>query len=152
MIVVSNTSPLIALSAIDRLDLLRDLYSEIWIPEAVRQEAVGTGLGRPGAEIQTVSWVAVRPVEGEFLPRALAVELDRGETEAIALAVESRADVLLIDERRGRKVAGRFGLNVLGVLGVLIEAVGPLLDELLAKAGFRISAALRQRAVEEAGE
>jgi predicted nucleic acid-binding protein len=161
LIVVSNTSPLIALSAIGRLELLHALYDHILIPGAVQQEVVGSGLGRPGGtEIQTAAWVSSHPVKGEFLPRALAGELGRGEAEAIALALERRADLLLIDERRGRKVAGRFGVRVLGVLGILIDAkgkglipeVGPALEDLLTKAGFRISKALHQRALEEAEE
>jgi uncharacterized protein len=161
LIVVSNSSPLIALSAIGRLELLHSLYGRVWIPESVQHEVVGVHTGRPGAaEIQTADWVTSHPVKGDFLPRALEGELGRGEAEAIALAVERRADLLLIDERRGRKVAGRFGITVLGVLGVLIEAkrkkllleVRPALEDLLTKAGFRISTALYQRALEEAGE
>jgi predicted nucleic acid-binding protein len=161
LIVVSNSSPLIALSAIGHLELLHSLYDQIWIPEAVYQEVAGANASRPGAvEIRTAAWITSHLVKGNFLPRALDGELGRGEAEAIALAVERQADLLLIDERRGRKVAGRFGIRVLGVLGVLIEAkskgllleVRPALNDLLTKAGFRISAALYQRALEEAGE
>jgi hypothetical protein len=161
LIVVSDASPLIALSAIGQLEILHALYGQTLIPEAVRQEVVEAGLGRPGGtEIKTAAWVSAQPVKGDFLPRALAGELGRGESEAIVLALERRADLLLIDERRGRKVAGRFGIKVLGILGILIEAkkkglipeVGPLLEDLLTKAGFRISKELHQRALEEAGE
>jgi len=161
LIVVSNSSPLIALSAVGRLELLRDLYGEISIPEFVRREVVAVNPERAGStEVETAAWVTSQAVKGEFLPRALLGELDRGEAEAIALALELRADLLLIDERRGRKVAGRFGLRVLGVLGILIEAkgkgllpqVGPALEDLLSKAGFRVSEALYRRVLEEAGE
>jgi uncharacterized protein len=161
IVVVSNTSPLIALSAIGRFSLLHDLYGQIWIPDAVRREIRGTTPGRAGfAEVEAAAWVTTQPAQGDFLRRALESELDRGEAEAIALASELRADFLLMDERRGRRVAGRFGIRVLGVLGVLLEAkqkgllpkVEDALEDLLKKAGFRISAALYQRALEEAEE
>lgn len=153
MIVVSNSSPLISLGAIGRLGLLNDLFGEISIPLAVLQEV-------RSVEISTESWIGPRTVELPLLSRALESELDRGEAEAIALAVELRADLLLMDERRGRRVAARFGLKVLGVLGILVEAkrrglvqgIEPLLVELQERAGFRVSPALFQRALEEAGE
>lgn len=160
MIIVSNTSPLIALSAIGRFGLLRDLYGEIWIPESVHQEVLGTTPDRPGVVEIQAPWVRSRPVASDFLLRALTGELDRGEAEAIALGLDLQADLLLMDERRGRKVAGRFGLRVLGVLGILAEAkkhglvpaIEPLLEDLLTIAGFRISAALYLRVLAEAGE
>ena len=91
---------------------------------------------------------------------ALEGQLDRGEAEAIALAAELQADLLLMDERLGRTEAARFGLRVIGVLGVLIEAKGrgrlqriePILDELRHDAGFRVSQALRARVLQAAGE
>jgi len=153
VIVVSNASPLISLGAIGQLDLLSRLFGEVLIPLAVQQEV-------KSVEISPESWVVPRKVESPMLPRALERELDRGEAEAIALAVELRADLLLMDERRGRRAAARFGLKVLGVLGVLVEAkrrgliqsIEPLLIELQEQAGFRVSPALFQRALEEAEE
>lgn len=161
MIVVSDASPLISLAAVERFHLLQDLYREILIPEFVRREIAEAGLDRVGsAELREADWIVARKVKNDFLLRALEGELDRGEAEAIVLAVELRADLLLIDERRGRTVAERFGFKVVGVLGVLIQAkrmgflpdVGTVLEDLLARAGFRIAPALRQRVLEEAGE
>ena len=153
MIVVSNSSPLISLGAIGRLDLLHELFGEISIPLAVLQEV-------RSVEISTESWIDPREVESPTLPQALESELDRGEAEAIALAIELKADLLLMDERRGRRLAARFGLKVLGVLGILvdskrnglIEKVEPVLIELQKKAGFRISPELYRRALQEAEE
>ncbi|HYU35354.1 MAG TPA: DUF3368 domain-containing protein [Thermoanaerobaculia bacterium] len=153
MIVVSNSSPLISLGSIGRLDLLHEIFGEVSIPLTVLQEV-------RSVEISTESWIVPREVERPLLSRALESELDRGEAEAIALAVELRADLLLMDERRGRRAAARFGLKVLGVLGILVDAkrrglvekVQPLLGDLQERAGFRVSAALYQRALEEAGE
>jgi predicted nucleic acid-binding protein len=153
VIVVSNSSPLISLGAIGRLELLHKLFGQISIPLAVQQEV-------RSVEISTERWVVPRQVDNPLLPQALGSELDWGEAEAIALAVELGADLLLMDERRGRRLASRFGLKVLGVLGILvdskrtglIEKIEPVLVELREKAGFRISTALYERALQEAGE
>lgn len=153
MIVVSNSSPLISLGTVGRLELLYELFGKISIPVAVQDE-VRT------VEISMSGWILPQKVQRSLLARALESELDRGEAEAIALAVELEADLLLMDERRGRNSAARFGLKVLGVLGIvtqakrkgLIERVEPLLLELREKAGFRVSEALYQRVLEEAGE
>lgn len=160
MIVVSDSSPLISLAAVGRFDLLRQLYATISIPASVHEE-VTRAVGLAGAaELANADWISRRPIGNDFLARALDGELDRGEAEAIALAVEFRADLLLMDERRGRAVAARFGLNVVGVLGMLIEAkskalldkVEPILSDLHRKAGFRISSELYRRVLEVAGE
>jgi predicted nucleic acid-binding protein len=101
----------------------------------------------PGADaFQAFDWITIQTVGDSVLLRALDGELDRGEAEAIALAVDLRADLLLVDERLARKVALRMGLSVVGVLGVLLEAkskgllpeVRPVLSDLLTRAGFRI--------------
>lgn len=73
-------------------------------------------------EIVQANWISVRAIRNDVLANALLGELDQGEAEAITLATEVGAELLLIDERRGRKVATRLVLNVIGVLGILIEA------------------------------
>jgi len=161
MIVVSNSSPLVSLCAIGRLELLRNLYGTISIPRAVHYEVAVQGSGRPGAaEVQTFDWITSRDVGNPNLATALQGKLDHGEAEAIALALELQADLLLMDERLGRIEAARFGLRFIGTLGVLIEAkarghlqeIKPVLDELRTNAGFRMSEALRARVLQEAGE
>ena len=151
MIVVSDASPIISLSAVGHLDLLHLLYQQISIPDSVRQEILRVNSDRPGvAELKAADWIVTHSVEYSHLVRTLDGDLDRGEAEAIALAVHLRADLVLMDERRGRRIAGRFGLKVVGVLGVLIEAkargflpaVGPALDALLTVANFRIDPSL----------
>jgi len=98
MSVVSNASPLINLARIGQLDLLVQLYGELVVPEAVWREVVLKGTEQPGAkEIETAPWVQVRLVTNRELVRALRQELDAGETEAIALALEIRAEFLLMD-------------------------------------------------------
>lgn len=161
MIVVSDASPIIGLAAVDQLDLLRELYGEILVPTAVHEEVAAGEPEAPGTrELRDAAWIRTRHLDNTALVQALMLELDRGEAEAIALAVETDADLLLVDERRARIVASRFGCSVLGVLGVLIEAkqrellsaVKPVLEALEERAGFRISEALRTRVLEVAGE
>ena len=161
MIVVSDSSPLIALADVGQLRLLHELFSTVLIPEAVYQEIVVQGAGRTGAEaVQAAAWIEQRSVANTGLADVLKLELDEGEAEAIALALESGADLVLLDERRGRQRAARLGLRVTGVLGVLVEAkhqhllaaVRPVLDALRDEAGFWISDDLYRRVLDLAGE
>ncbi len=161
MIVVSNTSPIINLAAIGQLRLLKQLYGKIILPNAVRQEIVVKGIGQAGsAEIDASKWIEVTTISNLEFIQALQLELDTGESEAIGLAVELGADLLLIDERKARLVANRFGIHYIGILGILIEAkqnglinaAKPFLDDLIAKAGFWISQKLYNRVLHEVGE
>ena len=161
MIVVSNTSPITNLAAIGQLDMLRQLYAKILIPQAVYGELTfGDGNQPGGQEVQTLAWIETRHVADRVLVTALQLELDPGEAEAIALAVEVKAELLLLDERRGRMVASRLGLHVVGLLGVLSEAkqqgylsaVKPILEDLVTTAGFWVSPRLYARVLQAAGE
>ena len=123
MIVVSNTSPITNLAAIGQLEMLRQLYAKVLIPQAVYGELTFGGVIQPGGrEAQTLPWIETKQVTDWVLVTALQMELDPGEAEAIALAVELKAYLLLLDERRGRVVASRLGLHFVGLLGVLSEA------------------------------
>lgn len=141
MIVVANAGPLIALSKIGQLTLLPRLFGSVFLPLAVYEELVRRGKGRPGCEIADADWVQRREVEDETAIRLLKAQLDAGESEAIILAVQLGADLLLMDEGRGRRQAEVLGLRITGTVGILIaakrvglvEAVTPLLDELRAK-------------------
>ena len=129
MIVVSNTSPLIALARAGRLDLLQAIHGEIIVPDAVFNEITVAGAGEPGAhEVATMSWIKRQPALNRQLVNALGLDLDAGEAEAIALAMECQADLILLDERMGRHAAQRMGLKVTGTLGILIAAKD-LLDQ-----------------------
>ena len=159
--IVSNTSPIINLACIDRLDLLPALFSEIVIPEAVFHEIAVVVPNAPGAsDVRIAPWIHRHLVANHPLVAPLRLELDLGEAEAIACAVEANARLLLIDERRGRLVAQRLGLSVMGLVGALllarkqglIESIRPLLDDLRRVAGFWVSDALYHRVLYDAGE
>lgn len=161
MIVVSDTSPINNLAAIDQLNLLRQLYGIVIIPEAVYRELTDPNFPVAGAtEVQSFSWIQTRQVNDRVLVEALRSELDLGEAESIALALEIQADQVLIDERRGRLVANRFDLQYVGIIGVLIEAksqgliaaVKPLLDALIHQAGFWIATPLYNRVLQVVDE
>lgn len=111
--------------------------------------------------MQSASWVEVRQVANREVINRLCneVRLDPGESEAIALALELKADLLLIDERRGRAEANRLGLRITGLLGILVEAkqnlitaVKPLINALIATSQFRVSSALYNQILKMVGE
>lgn len=147
MIVVANAGPLIALARIGRFDLLQSLYGQLHIPPAVRDEVATLARGHPAAkEVGTASWIRIVDVRDMTAVQLLKERLDAGESEAIVLAIELEASLLLIDEARGRRVAEARGMNKTGTIGTLIAAkkrglvleVTPLSDELRI-AGFRMS-------------
>jgi uncharacterized protein len=115
MIVVSDTSPLTALLTVGEADLLLKLFDEVIVPEAVRNELLR---GHPTIPV----WLRVQAVKNHAEVARFAQTLDNGEAEAIELAKELRADRLLMDERKGRRVASQEGIQVIGLLGVVILA------------------------------
>jgi len=159
--VISDSSALIALSRIGRLDLLRELYGDVTVPQGVIREVTGNGAGQPGAEeVSTAKWIMAVEVRDQQLVSSLSRDLGDGESEAIALAVELKADLLIVDDLLARQVAAILGLSVVGTVGVLLEArlrgvlpeIKPCLDDLIDLAGFRISEELYARVLRETGE
>jgi hypothetical protein len=161
MIIVSDTSPIVNLAAIGRLDLIPKLFGKVYLPFAVYEEIVVKGAGQPGAaEIQHASWVEIRTCNNPSLLQQLLLELDPGESEAISLAIELNTPNILIDEKDGRQVALRFHLKPIGILGMLLEAkksgliisVQQCMDDLKSIAGFFISEPLYRQMLILAGE
>ena len=161
MRVVCNASPLASLARIDALELLRHVFGHIVIPQAVWNEVVVCGSGQPGAEaVKTAQWIARHPTQNASLVSALRQDLDAGEAEAIVLALEMPADLLLMDERLGRETARHLGIRMTGLVGVLVEskrrgiipAVSPILQSLRERAGFRLSDALYRRILQDVHE
>lgn len=161
MIVVSDTSPVLSLALIGQLDLLRRLYGSIVIPYAVHDEIVvgGPTYGN-GDDVVRQDWIHVGAATNAIVIALLLRELDRGEAEAIALAVETKANLLLVDEFKARRVAEYLGLPHAGLIDLLGEAkrhhylpaIKPTLDELIERANFHVSARLYQRTLQAAGE
>ncbi|MEX0267641.1 DUF3368 domain-containing protein [Leptolyngbyaceae cyanobacterium UHCC 1019] len=159
--IVSDTSPINNLAAINHLYLLHQLYGTVVIPEAVYRELTDPNCPVAGAtEVKTFDWIQTCAVKDRTLIEALSAELDIGEAEAIALAFEIQADQVLIDERRGRLVANRLNLRYVGILGILVEAksqgliaeVKPLLDALIHEAGFWVAEPLYSSILELVNE
>jgi predicted nucleic acid-binding protein len=153
MIVVSDTSPLTALLTVDTADLLPQLFSEVVIPEAVRDE-----LRRGHSHLP--SWLRVATVANQNQARQYAQIVDKGEAEAIELARELHADRLLMDERKGRRLAVREGVPVIGLLGVVllarrrqfIPSARALIDRLQEEAGIYLADDLKEAALASVGE
>lgn len=161
MIVVSNTSPITNLAVIGQLDILRRLYGVLYIPEAVFHELrTGEHRGDHLPFLNTTDWIMVRSVPSEALLSLAPCRLDRGEAEAIALAQLMQADLLLMDERVGRRCASERNLRVVGVLGTLVAAkqhgiilaLRPLIEQLRQRAGFYVSEPLVAEVLRRAGE
>lgn len=150
MLIVSNTSPILNLALIGKLELLEQQFGEIIIPQAVldkfRLSEDLPGTGHISAALSE-GWLSVQSLSDRHKANLLERELDKGESEAIALALELNAEVLLIDERDARRVCKSLSLTVTGVIGILTKAykTGALTDlqqpinDLKEKAGFYIN-------------
>jgi uncharacterized protein len=124
VIVVSDSGPLIALSKIKHLDILEKFFGEIIIPEAVWIEVVEKGEGRPGAQdVKESPWIKVNKVKNKIGIEALKHEIGLGESEAIILAMELNASIILMDDKIARGIAGSMGLKVAGTLSIIYEAI-----------------------------
>ena len=121
--VISNTGPLVALAVIDQLDLLNQLFDTIIVPEAVHFELLEGGIAQAGvAAYRQAQWIAVKELTNPREPLLDSV-LDIGEASVIQLARENNIDRVLIDERKGRKIAREvYKLQVIGSAGILVEA------------------------------
>lgn len=162
MIVISDSSALIGLSAIGALDLLYQIYGTVVVPEAVYREVVVDGAGKPGAQaVATATWIDVQTVKNPSSVTYLtnSVGLDQGESEAIVLAQEIGADLILLDDFKARQYARQQRLSITGTVGVLLAAkqrgftplIRPHLDALIA-AGIFIDSLLYSQALQIAGE
>lgn len=133
----------------------------VLVPPAVWREVVEEGRDRPGAqEVSTAKWISMGEIKDKAFVQYLKTGLDDGESEAIGLVREIKADVVLLDERAARDAAKGLGFKVLGTIGLLIWAkrtgrvtnLRQLLDSLQYEANFRIGKAVYATALREADE
>jgi predicted nucleic acid-binding protein len=160
MIVVSDSTILIGLAKIGKLDLLKKIFSRVFIPEEVFKEVVERGKGKPGSKVINESaWIEPKPVKDKIQVAFLLGSLEKGEAEVLVLARELKADLILLDEEKARKSAVIAGFEIMGLLGLfilaknlgLIHAVLPHVDELITKK-FRISDKIIEKTLKKAGE
>ena len=150
-IVVSNSTPIINFATIDRMDILHALYGQLLIPDAVWGEIVVKGINYvASSRLKKLDWIQKQSVKKDNFLKMLKAKLDDGESEAISLAIESKADLVLLDEKSAKNVADAMGLNFMGTLGCLllakklgiIDRMKPIIDQIMVDAKFWISETL----------
>ena len=156
--VISNNSPLVALWHLDRLSLLRDLYTEVWIPQEVETEFLGTKKKSRQEALNNAPWI--KTVDLADSEKASVYDrLDSGEAAVLALANEHETRLVIIDEKKARQEVLKIGLPFIGTVGILLEAkeegligeIKPLLITLQEK-GIYLDESLIPYALGEAGE
>ena len=148
-IIISDTSSLIALTNIGELEILKHVYEAVVITPEIAEEY----------GLETPDWIIIEPVKDELTFKLLNLELDKGESSGIALALENESSLLIIDEKKGRAIAKKLGIEIAGILGVMIKAketgvvdrIKPLIEN-LEKVDFRMSARLKAQILERVGE
>jgi predicted nucleic acid-binding protein len=158
-LIVADTSPLSAFVRVHRSDILSDLFEHIVVPGAVAAE-LDRGAARVGNWRSSLPFVVPKTVDPSPLLSLLRAELDEGESEAIALAAQEGATLLLIDEVKGRAAAQRLGLRVTGAIGAcllakkrgLITEAKPLLEDLRRRGGLWLSDTLLRGVLTRIGE
>lgn len=156
--VIANNTPLVSLWALNKLYLLRDLYGQVLIPLAVHEEFLAVSTTSRQQALHNAPWII--PTSLQRPERSYTnTSLDDGETAVLALAKETNARLVIIDERLGREHARRMGLPITGTSGVLllakedglIKSVKPLIDQLQDN-GLYLGEYLIRRTLELAGE
>lgn len=161
MIVVSDTTPLIGLASIGRLDLLFEIFGEVYIPQAVYDETVTRGReeGIAKQAVASAQWIHVVEVKDRLAVDVLLDEMDLGEVETIILAKEMNADWVLMDERKGRRKLDQLNIPKIGTVGILLKArqlelIPKIKSEIekLQQTGFSISPSVVSEIFKLAGE
>jgi predicted nucleic acid-binding protein len=154
--IISDTSSVSNLFQIERIDLLKSLYGKITITPAVQRELYAL---EEQKEIDDLKWIKVVAPKDQKRVMKLLDELDLGEAESIALAIERKAKYLIIDEYRGRLIAEQYGVKIVGILGILIQAkqdglIDSVKDEVqkLRQVGFRLNQRLVDGVLKRLGE
>lgn len=158
--VIVNSTPLIALSNVDKLEVLKMMYGEITIPRAVYEEisVKPDSICKKMVE-EARDWINVEDIENEMAKLMFKPQLHDGEVEVMILAMEKKADLVIIDDSNARKYAKYLELTLTGTIGVLIKAkqkgyvseIRPLIDG-LSRSGLYLSKTLIEKCLEQVGE
>lgn len=160
IVVVSDTSPIRALNHLSLLPVLERLFGSVLITPAVESELLISSSRFEPFDVSKYDFIEVRAPRDNSKVDGFRAELDLGEAEALALALEVGAGIVLMDEKAGRKLVVRHNIVALGTVGVLlrakkrglVEAVMPLLDRLTDEINFHLSHDLKIQASRLAGE
>ncbi len=156
--IISNTTPIISLLKVDKLNLLKELYAKIIVPKAVYLE-IEDGKEKPYYhDLTQIDWIEIIEI-GNPVSRDYFLDLDEGEAEVLILAKELNADLVIMDEIIGRRYSKQLGFNLTGTIGILlkakekglIESMKDLLTE-LTKKGTWLSQKLIKKTIELANE
>lgn len=147
--IISDTSCFIILSEIGELDLLNKVYGEIVTTQDIANEY--------GEDLP--NWVKIEEVVDKYKQQLLEMQIDKGESSAIALAIETPNNTVILDDYKARKIAQQLGLNCTGTIGVIIKAklsgvipsIKPILEKMNAT-NFRLSVDVQLQALKEAKE
>lgn len=138
--VIVNSTPIISLCSIGKIELLKDIYDKIYIPYGVYEEVCIEGNSKVGANlIEKNNFILINKIQNEEAKRFFKTSLHKGEVEVMILAEEMKADLCIIDDLLARKYAKYLGLQVTGTLGILLKAkkcglvkeVKPILNDLI---------------------
>jgi len=151
MKIVLNSSIIIALDKVSKLDILKYIFDEIYIPRAVYYEVA--------KRHKIPEWIKVADIKNEAFLQILRDKLGKGESEAIILALEIKADLVGLDDLNARKIAKKLGINVIGTVGIIllakkkgiIKELKPVLEK-LRKKGFYLDEELINKVLKETGE
>lgn len=160
MKVVCDSTVLIALAKVGKINLLKEIFKKVYIPDAVFSEVVIRGKGKPGVkEVANATWIHKKTVKDQQTADMLSAEIGRGEAEVLMLGRELSAEWLIIDDERARVAATSAGFQIIGLAGILllakqlklIPSTKLLLDELKDK-NFRLSDKIYKEVLKKAGE
>ena len=160
IIVVSDTSPIRALHHLGLLPILSSLFEQVYVPPAVVDELAFPPPRFAPVDISGYDFIEIRTPHNISQVQQFLHSLDAGESEALALAIEIRAEAVLMDEAAGRRAAIENGIVWFGTLGILLRAktqghlpqIRPLIDRLIDELDFFISGELKSNVLKLAGE
>lgn len=158
--VIVNSTPLIVLANVNKLELLQQLYGRIIVPQAVYDEVTAKPHSLSSLTVAQSHWIVVEQISNQAEKKMYQAKLHAGEVEVMILAQENpQADLVILDDNAAKKTAKYLGLKVTGTLGILVKAkeqnfleeIRPVLDEIIAN-GFYISKTLYHLVLQQAGE